>query len=92
MFSQQAGESNDLYLVGANKFLQREGVNVLFKDLDERVEAYWNGPMSPARACLWIGQGRSRACTTTQPACSTHMCAVRSAFVYCHPTTFFMIS
>jgi len=51
----QAGESNDLYLVGNNKFLQREGVDVLLKDLDERVEAYLTGPVSPARASLWIG-------------------------------------
>jgi len=50
-----AGVSNDLYLVGNNRFIEREGASTLLDDLDDRIHAYLDAPVSPKRCSLWIG-------------------------------------
>jgi hypothetical protein len=47
--------SNDVYLVGNNQLLQREGAKVLLHDLDEKINAYLEGGVKAERASFWFG-------------------------------------
>ena len=52
---QKLRESNDLYLVGNNKFLEHEGAEILLKDLDDRIASFLHQGIKGSLASFWYG-------------------------------------
>ena len=52
---QETPETNDFYLVGNNNFIKQEGADILFRDIDRRLNRYLHKGMKPQYSSFWYG-------------------------------------
>ena len=52
---QEHTESNDVYLVGNNKFFEREGSTILLEDLDDKIAGFLRSGINPKYCSFWYG-------------------------------------